>query len=258
MFGAESVLEQKQRQARNKKRAQRLSLEQDARAVSVLRARNAASQHSRQESLLPQAASIIRDCNTARERSENVFLPPQAVSIIRVHNTASQRSCRESLLPQAVAATTARHAELERFRAERLSNAEHIAFNEQNSDKQLNYRHNQGGLNVVTEDFQSHLTSFEDEDKISLQNHPFVQKQQENFHNVTSKYEMRQGIVCCERWPTNVNLHVALNIYKCIRCKRNKHQLPQFLSQNDMIPLSLSSGIVQELCSILQFILLCL
>ena len=126
-------------------------------------------------------------------------------------------------------------------------NAEIIAFNEQNSVNQLNYRHNQSGINTVTEDFQSYLSSFEDKEKMPLQNHPFVQKQQGKFHNATSKYEMRHFIVCCESLPTSVNMHVTLGIYKCIQCKRDKHQSPQFSPQNDMIPLTLSSGTVQEL-----------
>ena len=90
---------------RDKKWAQRLGLQQDARAVSGLRARNTACQHSRRESLLPQAASVIRDCNTARERSLRVSLPPQAASVIRDRNAASQRSSQnlyfhKPLLPQ--------------------------------------------------------------------------------------------------------------------------------------------------------------
>ena len=138
---------------RQKKWAQRLRLQQDARAVSVLRARNTASQCSRQESLLPHAAFVIRYHNTARDCSRRISLTPQTTSIIRDRDTASQRSCQESLLTLAAVPTTARHAELERFRVERLLNAEIIAFNEQNSVNQLNYRHNQGGINAVTEDF---------------------------------------------------------------------------------------------------------
>ena len=42
-------------------------------------------------------------------------------------------------------------------------------------------------------------------------------------------------------------MHVTLGIYKCIQCKRDKHQSTQFSPQNDMIPLTLSSGTVQEL-----------
>ena len=80
-----------------------------------------------------------------------------------------------------------------------------------------------------------------------LQNHPFVQRQQGKFHNATSKYEMRHFIFCCESFPTSVNMHVTLGIYECIKCKRDKHQSPQFSPQNDMIPLTLSSVTVQEL-----------
>ena len=112
-----------------------------------------ASQRSRQESLLPHAASVIRDHNAARDCSRRISLTPQTTSIIIDRDTASQRSCQESLLTLAAAVTTAKHAELENFRVERLLNAEIIAFNEQNSVNQLNYRHNQGGINAVTEDF---------------------------------------------------------------------------------------------------------
>ena len=80
-----------------------------------------------------------------------------------------------------------------------------------------------------------------------IQNHPFVQKQQRKLHNATSKYEIRHFVLCCESFPTSVNLHVALDIYKCIQCKRDKHQSPQFSPQNDMIPQTLSSGTVREL-----------
>ena len=72
------------------------------------------------------------------------------------------------------------------FRVERLLNAKIIAFNEKDSVNHINYCHNQGGINAVTEDFQSYLSSFEDDDKMPLQNHCFVQKQQGKFHNATS------------------------------------------------------------------------
>ena len=52
MSGAESVLKQKRQNARDKEQAQRLRLQQDSRAVSVLRDRNMASQRSHQKSLL--------------------------------------------------------------------------------------------------------------------------------------------------------------------------------------------------------------
>ena len=81
------------------------------------------------------------------------------------------------------------------FRVERLLNAEIIAYNEQNSVNQLNCRHNQGGINAVTEDFQSCLSLFEDEGN-SSKNNPSAQKQQEMFHNTTSKNEMRHCVVC--------------------------------------------------------------
>ena len=53
-------------------------------------------------------------------------------------------------------------------------------------------------------------------------------------------------IVCFEMWPTNINLHVDLDISKCIQCKRDKHQSPQFSPKNDMVPWTPSSGTVQE------------
>ena len=71
------------------------------------------------------------------------------------------------------------------------------------------------------------------------------------FHNDTFKYKMRHCIVCCERRLTIFNLHVDLDIYKCTRCKIEKHKPLKCLPQNDMITLTLSSGTVQELCSIL-------
>ena len=69
MYGTESVIEKKRRKARDKKQAQRLRLQQDARSVSVLRAHYAVSQISRQESLILQSAYVIRDQNMARESS---------------------------------------------------------------------------------------------------------------------------------------------------------------------------------------------
>ena len=80
------------------------------------------------------------------------------------------------------------------------------------------------------------------------------------MHTATSKYEMRHFIVCCERFPTSVNMHVALGIYKCIKCKRDKHHSSQFSPQNDMIPLTLSSVTVQDLigftdATLLEFML---
>ena len=110
MTGTESVLEKKWRKARDKKRAQRLCLQQTARAVSVLIARNTDSQRSFQESLIVQAAFLIRDHNTARECYWCVSLPPQATSVKRDINAATQSYIRESILPQSDAATTSRHA----------------------------------------------------------------------------------------------------------------------------------------------------
>ena len=78
-----------------------------------------------------------------------------------------------------------------------------------------------------------------------IQNHPFVQKQHGKLHNAISKYEKSHFIVCCENFPTSVNLHVASEIYKCIQCKHDKHQSPKFSPQNDMIPLPLSYDTVQ-------------
>ena len=65
----------------------------------------------------------------------------------------SQLSLWEYLLPQDAATTTARHVELKRFRLSKPPNSERIAFNKNNYVNQINYRHNQGGLKVVTEDF---------------------------------------------------------------------------------------------------------
>ena len=67
---------------------------------------------------------------------------------------SSQSPRLESLLPQTPAATTASFSELEHCRFNILSNTKCIAFNEKKSVNQLKYCHNQGGLNVVPEDFQ--------------------------------------------------------------------------------------------------------
>ena len=57
-----------------------------------------------------------------------------------------------------------------------MSNAEHISFDEQNPVNQLNYRHNQGGLNAFTEDFKSHPSNLEDGDKMPLKNNHFFSR----------------------------------------------------------------------------------
>ena len=80
-------------------------------------------------------------------------------------------------------------------------------FNSQNALNQLNYRHNQGN-GPVNEPFETYLASFDDEDKLPLEDHPYVQTQQQSFRDQTSKYEMRHCIVCRERWPTNILLGI--------------------------------------------------
>ena len=94
MYGAENVIEKKGWKANDKKRAQRLCLQQDEQYVSILRARNMAGQHSCRESILSHASYILRDINMARQYYQRVYLPPQATPDIRDRNMAGQCYCQ--------------------------------------------------------------------------------------------------------------------------------------------------------------------
>ena len=55
-----------------------------------------------------------------------------------------------------------------------------------------------------------------------------------NFHRAMNKLEYRQCVTCKEAWPTNNGL--TLQIFECLRCKRDKGNPKLFSQENDMHP----------------------
>ena len=58
---------------------------------------------------------------------------------------------------------------------------------------------------------------------------------------------MRHCIVCRERWPTTINLHKTPSEYICQQCSRDVEYPKRFSSANDMHPVTLISGEIEEL-----------
>ena len=55
-----------------------------------------------------------------------------------------------------------------------------------------------------------------------------------NFHRAMNKLEHRRCVTCKEAWPTNNGL--ILQIFECLRCKRDKGNPKLFSQENDMDP----------------------
>ena len=80
-----------------------------------------------------------------------------------------------------------------------------------------------------------------------MENHPFVQEQQKKIGDAITKYNMRQYTSCQEKWPTNQNIHPDLASFMCAQYVRETPDTKRFSNDNNMIPLTLVSGLVVEL-----------
>ena len=69
----------------------------------------------------------------------------------------------------------------------------------------------------------------------------WVQTAMANFHRTMNKLEHRQCVTCKEAWPTNNGL--TLQIFECLRCKRDKGNPKLFSQENDMDPDGLSTAL---------------
>ena len=67
-----------------------------------------------------------------------------------------------------------------------------------------------------------------------LHEQQWVQTEMANFHRAMNKLEHRQCVTCKEAWPTNNGL--TLQIFECLRCKRDKGNPKLFSQENDMDP----------------------
>ena len=83
-------------------------------------------------------------------------------------------------------------------RVNRLNDTDWEAFNAANASNQWNYQHNQGVS--IDEEFQQYLSSFESDEKLPLEDHPYVKQCQEDFYTDISTYEPRHCNVCREQW----------------------------------------------------------
>ena len=95
-----------------------------------------------------------------------------------------------------------------------MNEYEHLLFHQYNEQNKINYRYNQG-INKPDSNYEHYLLQFDRYDKISLEDHRYVQNQQEKFRSDISKYEIRQCITCFERWHTTINLGRYMNFYQC-------------------------------------------
>ena len=57
-----------------------------------------------------------------------------------------------------------------------------LLFNQQNAQNQINYRHNQGN-NETDANYENYLLQFDDPDKIALEDHQYVEKQQKKLRS---------------------------------------------------------------------------
>ena len=72
------------------------------------------------------------------------------------------------------------------FHTHQLS-VHNIDSGRQNATNQLHYRHNQGPRDIG-ESFAQYISDFTDDVKMPLENHPFVQAQQQQFRNEIAKF----------------------------------------------------------------------
>ena len=74
-----------------------------------------------------------------------------------------------------------------------------------------------------------------------LHEQQWVQTEMPNFHRTMNKLDHRRCVTCKEAWPTNNGF--TLQIFECLRCKRDKGN-PKLLSQeSDMDPGSLPTAL---------------
>ena len=203
-----------------------------------------------------QAAFHLERANRERERLQ------AAQSAMNDQEQAAsrlERATRERVRYRQLDQNQLRHhSEMEAARVSALTDADRAIFNERNRANQVNYRHNQGPRDI-DESFAQYISDFTNDVKMPLENHPFVQEQQQQFRDEMAKFEMRYCYICQERWPTNQNLHLiekyppnnigdnSIRYYQCSSCKRDRGNPKLFSKENDMIPLTLASGSIEEL-----------
>ena len=116
--------------------------------------------------------------------------------------------------PEVRAIQRIHRTEQERNRIQNLEGPDREAFNQAHVDRQHNYRHNQQTL-TADEEYIEYLSTFDTDNKLPLEEHPYVKQQQLQFWKEIAKYEMRNCITCKERWPTEVRINLPLHNYEC-------------------------------------------
>ena len=209
------------------------------------RRRKAAERQQRSRAMRgSDLAEAERQRHATRERDRLRNLDPDLATAARERDAARRRDRLRNLDPESAAASRVRHASQESSRVQNMSDEVRVEFNARHARNQTQHRRNQG-TSVVNSDLENYLLSFDRGEEISpLEEHPFVQQQQQKFRDAVYQYEMRFCTVCHERWPTNKNLSVNRDEYRCFSCK-NDHV--RYSAANDMIPLTLASGVVEEL-----------
>ena len=98
-------------------------------------------------------------------------------------------------------------AETKSNRIRTLNGTGRDIFNEPDVTNKLHYRHNQGSRDIY-ESFAKYIYDFYDDVKMPLENHPFVQAQQQQFRNEIANFETRFCYIFQERFPTKQNIHM--------------------------------------------------
>ena len=110
----------------------------------------------------------------------------------------------------------------------------------------MNYGHKQDPVIDKDNGFAAYISSFEDDVKLPIVNHSFVQEHHKKFQVEITKYKRCHCMSCQEGWPINYNINCDLTLFMFDQCVRDNSEPKRFSDDNDMIPLNLVSGLVAE------------
>ena len=250
MREGESRIDRNRRQAAARQR-QRRARRATQDSASVAAERHQAAERQRQRRVSQDSASVAaeRREEAERQRQRRASQDSASAAAERERHAARERDRMRNRDLDSIQLQRARRTQAAAMRVSNMSDDQRVEFNSRNAQNQAQHRRNQG-TSVIDSDFQEYLSSFDDsEEKPPLEQHAFVRRQQEMFRDAIYKYEMRFCNVCHERWPTTENLAVNIDEYRCRSCKMDLRSglTAKFSDANDMIPLTLASGVVEQL-----------
>ena len=152
------------------------------------------------------ARGALNALRASQERERLSKMDEESADANRARRTVQENERLSRMTAEAAANLRERRTKQEHDRVSAMNSAVRNAFNERNAANQRNYRYRLPA--DVNQEYAAYLADLS-ENKMPLEDHPFVQQQQQAFHDAMNRYQMRHCIICRERWPTVNDLHVA-------------------------------------------------